>query len=202
MHFHRKRNLSGLSLDTFWQGTSHGLNYKRIYSLFFRAAFELGRHEWFALRRLITKLEMLHIPEFLNFCSSRNLTSGRNNGRRNGQWEGYSTGQYVFWRPPTVRQFKMAPITTEIITPRYGLTMFWLFSVISLQYFLRWEFRNIFLRNKACVYLLLNFSSCKITKALLLSASGANLPAKCHVILIFRTGTPHQHVSLFRVGYL
>ncbi len=33
---------------------------------------------------------MLPIPGFLKFCSSRNLTSRRNNGERNGPPEGYS----------------------------------------------------------------------------------------------------------------
>ncbi len=57
----------------------------------FPANFELGRNEWFALRRLITKLEMLHIPGFLKFCSPRNLTS-----RGNRQREGFSAMQRVF----------------------------------------------------------------------------------------------------------
>ncbi len=39
---------------------------------------------------------MLHIPGLLNLCSSRNLTSGRNNGERNGQPEGYSARQCDF----------------------------------------------------------------------------------------------------------
>ncbi len=36
------------------------------------------------------------------------------------------------------------PITTEIITSQCGLTMTCLFSVISLQQFLRWKFRYMF----------------------------------------------------------
>ncbi len=32
-----------------------------------RAVFEFGRHGWFALWRLITKFEMLHIPRFVTF---------------------------------------------------------------------------------------------------------------------------------------
>ncbi len=63
---------------------------------FFRADFELGRYECFVLLRLILKLEMMHIPGFLKFCFSRNLTVGRNDGERNGQLEGYSTRQCVF----------------------------------------------------------------------------------------------------------
>ncbi len=38
------------------------------------------------LRRLITKLEMMHIPGFLKSSSSRHLITGWNNGERNGQW--------------------------------------------------------------------------------------------------------------------
>ncbi len=38
---------------------------------------------------------MLHIGEFLKFCSSH-LTSGRNNGEINGPLEGYSARQCVF----------------------------------------------------------------------------------------------------------
>ncbi len=70
----------------YFQVSFHGLLNGEMYvthkysthklSFFFRSAFELGHHEWFALRRLITKKEMLHIPGFLKFCSSRNLTSG------------------------------------------------------------------------------------------------------------------------------
>ncbi len=36
------------------------------------------------------------------------------------------------------------PITTEMITPRCGLTLIWLFTVISLQQFLWCKFRNMF----------------------------------------------------------
>ncbi len=34
------------------------------------------------------------------------------------------------------------PNTTEIITPRFGQTMFWLSSVISMRKLKRWKFRN------------------------------------------------------------
>ncbi len=66
-----------------------------------RVAFELGRHEWFAPRRLITKLEVLHTPWFLKFCSSQNRTSVRNNLKATSR-------DSVFWRSPTVCPFKMA----------------------------------------------------------------------------------------------
>ncbi len=36
------------------------------------------------------------MPGFLNFCSSRNLTSGRHKGEGNGRLEGYSPRQYDF----------------------------------------------------------------------------------------------------------
>ncbi len=39
---------------------------------------------------------MLHIPGFLKFCFSRNVTVGRSKGERNGQLEGYSARQCVF----------------------------------------------------------------------------------------------------------
>ncbi len=55
----------------------------------FRAAFEPGSHEWFVRRRLITKLEMLHLPGFLKFCFSWNLTSGK---KRRKKW---TTGRLV-----------------------------------------------------------------------------------------------------------
>ncbi len=60
---------------------------------FLRTTFELSRHERFALRRLITKLDMIHI---LGFCSSRNVTSMWKNSERNGQLEGYSARQCTF----------------------------------------------------------------------------------------------------------
>ncbi len=49
-----------------------------------------------ALQRFITKWEMLHIPGFLKFISSQNLSSGRSNGERNRQLEGCSARQYNF----------------------------------------------------------------------------------------------------------
>ncbi len=39
---------------------------------------------------------MLHIPGFLKLCSSRNPSSGRANGERNGQLEGRSARQCAF----------------------------------------------------------------------------------------------------------
>ncbi len=36
---------------------------------------------------------MIHIPGLLKFCSSRNLTSGKNYGERTGHLEGYSSRQ-------------------------------------------------------------------------------------------------------------
>ncbi len=60
------------------------------------AAFELGRRKRFAIRRFITKLEMLHIPGFLKFYSSRHLTSEKNNGKRNSELEGFSARQCTF----------------------------------------------------------------------------------------------------------
>ncbi len=35
---------------------------------------ELGRHEWFALLRLVTQFEMVYILRFLKLCVSGNLT--------------------------------------------------------------------------------------------------------------------------------
>ncbi len=52
--------------------------------------FELGRHELFALRRLISKLKLLYITGVLNCYASRNLASGRNM-----QLEGYSAGKFI-----------------------------------------------------------------------------------------------------------
>ncbi len=51
-----------------------------------------------------------------------------------------------FWWFPTVRQFKMAArrMWAQFETSPCGLTMVLLFSVISLQHFLRWKFRNMF----------------------------------------------------------
>ncbi len=69
------------------------------------------------------------------------------------RWKKWTTGRLFretmrFWRSTTVRQFHDGwltnPITTEIITSRCGLTLTCLFSVISLQQFLRWKFRNMF----------------------------------------------------------
>ncbi len=50
---------------------------------------------------------MLHDPGFLKFCSSRNLTSGKDNGERNGQLEGYSGRQRTFEDLQRVANFKM-----------------------------------------------------------------------------------------------
>ncbi len=56
------------------------------------------------------------------------------------------------------------PITTEIITSRCGLTMMCLFSVISLQQFLRSKFRNMFTENSTCLlsYFIFNYAVCLI----------------------------------------
>ncbi len=108
-----------------------------------RVVFEHGRHEWFALMRIITKLNVLHTRGFLKCCSSRNLTRGRHNTGRNGQLEGHSAKQCVFKYPdgtPIRDGWSTDPITSKIIPPRPGLIMSWLFSVISLQQFPCWKY--------------------------------------------------------------
>ncbi len=63
-----------------------------------------------------------------------------------GNWKATPRGN-ILGRSPTVRQFQddspTDPITAEIITNPCGLAMFRLFSVISLQQFLRCTFRNM-----------------------------------------------------------
>ncbi len=51
----------------------HGFRYMRAGD-----ACKCDRHKRFALRRLITKLEILRIPGLRELCGLRNLTSGRN----------------------------------------------------------------------------------------------------------------------------
>ncbi len=110
---------------------------------FFRAPVERGHHEWFALRRLITNSRNFAssgVSEVLIF--SQILTSGRNGGGRNEQLEGYSARQCVVLKISNGAPIQHDPNTSEIITHRCDLAMFWLFSVISLQQFIRWKFWN------------------------------------------------------------
>ncbi len=51
---------------------------------------------------------MLHIPGYPKFYSSRNLTSGKNNGERNGQLEGYSSRQCACEDLQRCANFKVA----------------------------------------------------------------------------------------------
>ncbi len=77
------------------------------------------------------------------------------------RWKKLTTGgqfreTVCFW---TIQEgWPTDPITTEIITSQCGLTMSWLFSVISLQQLHRWKFRNMFMEYSTCLlfYLLLN----------------------------------------------
>ncbi len=84
------------------------------------------------------------------------------------RWKKWTIGRQIlqtmcFRRSPTVRLFQDGwptdPITTEVITSPCGLTMFRLFSVISLQHFLRWKFRNMFTEESIWLFFI-NFLKC------------------------------------------
>ncbi len=64
---------------------------------------------------------MICIPAFMKFCSSRNLTSGRNNDGRNGKLEGLPAISYAV---PIQNGWPTDPFTTEIMAPRCVLLMF------------------------------------------------------------------------------
>ncbi len=103
---------------------------------------------------------MLQIPEV---CSSRNLTSGRNNGERNKLLEGYSAILKISNGAPIQDGWLTDPTTTEIITARCGLTMFWLLFVISLQQFVRWKFCNMFTEKITRLLIYLRYMLCSWT---------------------------------------
>ncbi len=67
----------------------------------FHAAFEFGRHEWFALGRFLTKLGMLHMPGFLKFCASRTVACGKKHQRKKRTSGRLLHGTMYFWRSPT-----------------------------------------------------------------------------------------------------
>ncbi len=82
----------------------------------------------------------------LKHYSSRDLTSGRSNGERNGRLEGYTARQCNFEDPQRRGNSKWltnGPITTETITSRCCLTTICVSSVISSRQFLRWKFRDM-----------------------------------------------------------
>ncbi len=81
---------------------------------------------------------MLHIPGFRKFCSSRNLTSGRNNGERNEQLLETTPRDNALLKisndAPIQDGWPTDPITTQIVLSRCDLKMFWLFlaAILSL----------------------------------------------------------------------
>ncbi len=75
---------------------------KGSYFFFFCVVFEFGLHEWFTLRRLITKWKMLHFPGFLKSCISGNLE------RAETTVDKWTTGSIVNGLMLAVYQFKMA----------------------------------------------------------------------------------------------
>ncbi len=95
---------------------------------------------------------MLHIPGFLKFCSSRNLTSGRNNSERNGQ---LLLETMRFWWSPTVRQSKLAARRMWAQKKLKLLHVAWQWSYYSLLFPCSSSYAESFvicLRNKAYVY--------------------------------------------------
>ncbi len=94
-----------------------------------------GRHEWFGLRRLITKNESaVHSGDVLHKMSQV---------QKNGQFEGYSTEQCIsggLHGAPIQDGWSTGPITTEIIISRCSVLCYFFAA------FLRLKFRS---RNKA-----------------------------------------------------
>ncbi len=60
------------------------------------------------------------------------------------RWKNWTTILKIPNGAPIQDGWATDPITTEIIPSRYSLKMIYLFSVISMQQFLRWKFRNMF----------------------------------------------------------
>ncbi len=128
---------------------------KSLLSLVFGAAFKLGRHEWFVLRRLITNSRNSAFTR--GFCNLFLKETSQVDGRtKNRPLHG------------TLR-LKNSPTGEKIQNGRRGVKLQetqWPLDVaqncfvlgIPLQLFLCWKFRNFLLRNKAFVYLLTYFT--------------------------------------------
>ncbi len=87
---------------------------------------------------------MLQIPEFLKLL----FFTKSHKCKKHGQLEGYSGRQCVLKisnRVPLRHGCAPDPIPWEIITPSCGPTMLWLLSVLSLQQFLRWKLKHVFI---------------------------------------------------------
>ncbi len=108
-----------------------------VYISIFRAAFELGHHEGFAL------LEILHVPGFCFW---------RNNSGRNGQQEGFPARQCFIWW--SARRANSRRLTDGSDHYRRILNVAWQSFDCSLVLSCSFSYAEsfvIFLRNKACV---------------------------------------------------
>ncbi len=131
------------------------LNTLEVYCLF-GVAFEHGRHEWFALRHLITKSRNSALSGgFWSRYFLRNPTSGQKNKRLDNEkatpWT--IAAQQLFNRRANTRwpaDWPNHPSVWPVVVLSY---------VFPLQEFLCWRVRNFISRNKALVYLHFNFKS-------------------------------------------
>ncbi len=120
---------------------------------FFGAAFKLGRHEWFALRRLITNSGS---SAFTGGCWNCFLkeTSQNDVRTKNRIMKRPLHGTLRLRSSPTGEQIQNGSRRVKLQETQLLLDVaqncFTL--VFSLQLFLCWKFRNFLLRNKALVY--------------------------------------------------
>ncbi len=114
-------------------------------------AFELGRHAWFALRRLITKSRNSAFTG--RFWYSFLLETSQLDGRTK-DWISKRLLHGPLWQrnSPTDKPISRWP-TAQPNHP-FSVAQHCPLIVFPLQQFLCWKFRNCTLRNKALVYLL------------------------------------------------
>ncbi len=135
----------------------------------FGAAFKLGRHEWFALRRLIiNSRNSAFTGGFLN--SFIKETSQKDGRTKNRIMKRPLHGTLRLRSPPTGKQIQNGRRRVKLQETQLPLDVAQscFVLVFPLQLFLWWKFRNFLLRNKALVYLLyllnhhnLRFDFCK-----------------------------------------
>ncbi len=118
--------------------------------MFFGAAFDLGRHEWFALRRLITNSRSSVLPGFFAIVFLSKLHTAE---IRIWKWKVYTEAQEL----PNQRTNSNWP-NDGWNSKRPNNSLMWLTTVtvlvFPLQQLLCWKFRKFLLRNIALVYLL------------------------------------------------
>ncbi len=127
-----------MKIALFRQRKYHIFSERRI----FRAAFELGCQVWFAQNRKYYTFRgfwSFVLPEILQVEDTPvNEMENSKASRRDNVLLKISNSAPIQDGWPTKAS------TTEIKASRCGLSMSWLLSVISLQHFLCWKFRNIY----------------------------------------------------------